>query len=140
VLYSTFSYSSKILLKIAFPLLGNYLLIYGTTSAISDYRQNMKKDPWIICQIRPSLRITCPLPGTRPADTPHRCGLWATCQCQRLDAGKTGLNKSTLYRLLASLRRWGFVMETDALYSPGSACLQLSLNFDVVLPAIFAWL
>ena len=23
-------------------------------------------------------------------------------------------------------------METDALYSPGSACLQLSLNFDVV--------
>ena len=45
---------------------------------------------------------------------------------------ETGLNKSTLYRLLASLRRWGFVMETDALYSPGSACLQLSLNFDVV--------
>jgi DNA-binding IclR family transcriptional regulator len=52
---------------------------------------------------------------------------------------ETGLNKSTLYRLLASLRRWGFVMETDALYSRGSACLQLSLNFDVV-PLTLAWL
>lgn len=45
---------------------------------------------------------------------------------------ETGLNKSSLYRLLASLRRWGFVMETDALYSSGPACLQMSLNFDVV--------
>lgn len=26
--------------------------------------------------------------------------------------GSSGLNKSTLYRLLAALRRWGFVMET----------------------------
>lgn len=44
----------------------------------------------------------------------------------------SGLNKSTLYRLLASLRRWGFVMETESLYSPGPACLQMSLNFDAV--------
>ena len=44
----------------------------------------------------------------------------------------SGLNKSTLYRLLASLRRWGFVMESDALYAPGPACLQMALNFDAV--------
>lgn len=44
----------------------------------------------------------------------------------------SGLNKSTIYRLLASLRRWGFVMESDALYAPGPACLQMALNFDAV--------
>ncbi len=44
----------------------------------------------------------------------------------------SGLNKSTLYRLLAALRRWGFVMETEAMYAPGPACLQMALNFDSV--------
>lgn len=44
----------------------------------------------------------------------------------------SGLTKSTLYRLLASLRRWGFILEVDKLYAPGPACLQLSLNFDSV--------
>jgi DNA-binding IclR family transcriptional regulator len=44
----------------------------------------------------------------------------------------SGLNKSTVYRLLASLRRWGFVMESDAMYAPGPACLQMALNFDAV--------
>nr|WP_113865187.1 IclR family transcriptional regulator [Brenneria salicis]NMN91720.1 IclR family transcriptional regulator [Brenneria salicis ATCC 15712 = DSM 30166]RBP65778.1 IclR family transcriptional regulator [Brenneria salicis ATCC 15712 = DSM 30166]RLM31818.1 hypothetical protein BHG07_03180 [Brenneria salicis ATCC 15712 = DSM 30166] len=44
----------------------------------------------------------------------------------------SGLNKSTLYRLLASLRRWGFVMESDAMYQLGPACLQMALNFDAV--------
>ncbi|MEH0873275.1 IclR family transcriptional regulator [Pectobacterium cacticida] len=44
----------------------------------------------------------------------------------------SGLTKSTLYRLLASLRRWGFVLETEKLYAPGPACLQLSINFDTV--------
>ncbi|WP_437887613.1 IclR family transcriptional regulator [Phytobacter sp. V91] len=44
----------------------------------------------------------------------------------------SGLNKSTLYRLLASLRRWGFVMESEAMYAPGPACLQMALNFDAV--------
>lgn len=44
----------------------------------------------------------------------------------------SGLTKSTLYRLLASLRRWGFILEVDKLYAPGPACLQLSLNFDAV--------
>ena len=45
-----------------------------------------------------------------------------------------GLNKSTLYRLLASLRLWRSVLETDALYSPGPACLHMSLNFDLFPP------
>nr|WP_046791773.1 IclR family transcriptional regulator [Tatumella morbirosei] len=44
----------------------------------------------------------------------------------------SGLNKSTVYRLLAALRRWGFVMETGALYAPGPASLQMALNFDSV--------
>ncbi|WP_409159086.1 IclR family transcriptional regulator [Pectobacterium sp. B2J-2] len=44
----------------------------------------------------------------------------------------SGLNKSTLYRLLASLRRWGFVMESDAMYQLGPVCLQMALNFDAV--------
>ena len=33
----------------------------------------------------------------------------------------TGLAKSTLYRQIAVLRRWGFVMESDGRYSPGPA-------------------
>ncbi|KAA8996638.1 IclR family transcriptional regulator [Affinibrenneria salicis] len=42
----------------------------------------------------------------------------------------TGLAKSTLYRQLAILRRWGFVLETGNLYAPGPVSLQLALGFD----------
>ncbi|MEC5344587.1 IclR family transcriptional regulator [Brenneria populi] len=42
----------------------------------------------------------------------------------------TGLAKSTLYRQLAILRRWGFVMETGGLYAPGPVSLQLAMGFD----------
>ncbi|MBJ7221448.1 MULTISPECIES: IclR family transcriptional regulator [unclassified Brenneria] len=42
----------------------------------------------------------------------------------------TGLAKSTLYRQLAILRRWGFVMEIGSLYAPGPVSLQLAMGFD----------
>lgn len=42
----------------------------------------------------------------------------------------TGLAKSTLYRQLALLRRWGFVMESGGLYSPGPVSVQLARGFD----------
>lgn len=42
----------------------------------------------------------------------------------------TGLAKSTLYRQLAQLRRWGFVMESGGLYSPGPVSVQLARGFD----------
>ncbi|MBD9667631.1 DNA-binding IclR family transcriptional regulator [Variovorax paradoxus] len=42
----------------------------------------------------------------------------------------TGLVKSTLYRQIAVLRRWGFVMETDGRYSPGPVSVQLASGFD----------
>ncbi|MCG8709165.1 IclR family transcriptional regulator [Brenneria sp. 4F2] len=42
----------------------------------------------------------------------------------------TGLAKSTLYRQLAILRRWGFVMEIGGLYAPGPVSLQLAVGFD----------
>lgn len=43
----------------------------------------------------------------------------------------TGLARSTLYRLLARLKRWGFVAETDGCYAPGPLSLQLALGFDM---------
>ncbi len=42
----------------------------------------------------------------------------------------TGLVKSTLYRQIATLRRWGFVMESDGRYSPGPVSVQLASGFD----------
>lgn len=44
---------------------------------------------------------------------------------------QTGLARSTLYRLLARLKRWGFVLETDGCYAPGPLSLQLALGFDL---------
>ena len=44
---------------------------------------------------------------------------------------KTGLSQSTLYRQLASLKRWGFVLEVDGRYAPGPLSLQLALGFDM---------
>lgn len=41
----------------------------------------------------------------------------------------TGLAKSTLYRQLMMLKRWGFVFEADNFYAPGPVSLQLSLCF-----------
>ncbi|HWI83825.1 IclR family transcriptional regulator [Ramlibacter sp.] len=43
----------------------------------------------------------------------------------------TGLARSTLYRLLARLKRWGFVLESDGCYAPGPLSLQLALGFDL---------
>ncbi len=43
----------------------------------------------------------------------------------------TGLARSTLYRLLARLKHWGFVIENDGSYSPGPLSLQLALGFDL---------
>lgn len=45
--------------------------------------------------------------------------------------GQTGLARSTLYRLLARLKRWGFVVENDGCYAPGPLSLQLALGFDL---------
>ncbi|MDD0814389.1 IclR family transcriptional regulator [Curvibacter sp. HBC28] len=42
----------------------------------------------------------------------------------------TGLAKSTLYRQIATLRRWGFVMEVDGRYGPGPASVELASGFD----------
>jgi len=44
----------------------------------------------------------------------------------------TGLAKSTLYRQLAMLKRWGFVFETGNVYAPGPVSLQLALGFNAV--------
>jgi DNA-binding IclR family transcriptional regulator len=44
---------------------------------------------------------------------------------------KTGLSKSTLYRQLMLLKRWGFVLESDGAYAPGPVSLQLALGFDL---------
>lgn len=44
---------------------------------------------------------------------------------------KTGLSQSTLYRQLASLKRWGFVLEVEGRYAPGPLSLQLALGFDM---------
>jgi DNA-binding IclR family transcriptional regulator len=42
----------------------------------------------------------------------------------------TGLSQSTLYRQIATLRRWGFVMEAEGRYSPGPVSVQLATGFD----------
>lgn len=44
---------------------------------------------------------------------------------------QTGLARSTLYRLLARLKRWGFVVEDEGSYAPGPLSLQLALGFDL---------
>ena len=43
----------------------------------------------------------------------------------------TGLPRSTLYRQLARLKHWGFVLESDGGYAPGPLSLQLALGFDL---------
>ncbi|ANA32756.1 hypothetical protein R82526_00165 [Ralstonia mannitolilytica] len=42
----------------------------------------------------------------------------------------TGLPQSTLYRQVALLKRWGFVLEAAGAYAPGPISLQLALGFD----------
>ncbi len=42
----------------------------------------------------------------------------------------TALPVSTLYRQIALLKRWGFVVERNHLYSPGPVGLQLAWGFD----------
>ncbi len=44
---------------------------------------------------------------------------------------RTGLARSTLYRQLARLKHWGFVLESDGHYAPGPLSLQLALGFDL---------
>lgn len=44
---------------------------------------------------------------------------------------RTGLARSTLYRQLVRLKRWGFVLENDGYYAPGPLSLQLALGFDM---------
>lgn len=44
---------------------------------------------------------------------------------------RTGLARSTLYRQLARLKRWGFVLESEGHYAPGPLSLQLALGFDL---------
>ena len=44
---------------------------------------------------------------------------------------RTTLSQSTLYRQLASLKRWGFVHEEEGSYAPGPLGLQLGLGFDL---------
>lgn len=43
---------------------------------------------------------------------------------------KTMLPKSTLYRQLALLKRWGFVSSHDDQYAPGPMCVPLAWGFD----------
>ncbi|OZI74748.1 IclR family transcriptional regulator [Bordetella genomosp. 12] len=45
-------------------------------------------------------------------------------------AEQTGLAQSTLYRQIALLKRWGFVLEQAGAYGPGPACVQLARGFD----------
>lgn len=44
---------------------------------------------------------------------------------------RTGLARSTLYRQLARLKRWGFVLESEGHYAPGPLSLQMALGFDL---------
>lgn len=44
---------------------------------------------------------------------------------------RTGLSQSTLYRQIAALKRWGFVLEVDGRYAPGPLSQQLALGFDL---------
>lgn len=43
---------------------------------------------------------------------------------------ETGLAQSTLYRQLALLKRWGFVVDGNNGYAPGPMCLPLAWGFD----------
>lgn len=43
---------------------------------------------------------------------------------------RTALPKSTLYRLLALLKKWGFVVDSGHTYAPGPMCLPLAWGFD----------
>lgn len=43
----------------------------------------------------------------------------------------TGLARSTLYRQLGRLKRWGFVLESEGQYAPGPLSLQMALGFDL---------
>jgi len=43
---------------------------------------------------------------------------------------QTGLAQSTLYRQIALLRRWGFVLEQSGQHGPGPLCVQLARGFD----------
>ena len=43
---------------------------------------------------------------------------------------ETGLAKSTLYRQLSLLKRWGFVVDGNSGYAPGPMCLPLAWGFD----------
>ncbi|WP_154401518.1 helix-turn-helix domain-containing protein, partial [Bordetella pertussis] len=45
-------------------------------------------------------------------------------------AERTGLAQSTLYRQVALLKRWGFVLEQAGAYTPGPLCVQLARGFD----------
>ncbi len=49
---------------------------------------------------------------------------------------RTGLARSTMYRQLARLKRWGFVLESDGHYAPGPLSLQLALGFDLASPLV----
>jgi DNA-binding IclR family transcriptional regulator len=42
----------------------------------------------------------------------------------------TGLAQSTLYRQVAALRRWGFVVGRQNIVSPGPMCVPLARGFD----------
>ena len=56
------------------------------------------------------------------------------CTGRALTAGelmqRTGLPRSSLYRQLARLKRFGFVAESGGLYAPGPLGLQLARGFD----------
>jgi len=45
-------------------------------------------------------------------------------------AAQTELAQSTLYRQIALLKRWGFVLEQSGQYGPGPLCVQLARSFD----------
>ena len=44
---------------------------------------------------------------------------------------RTGIARSTLYRQLVRLKRWGLVLESEGRYAPGPLSLQLALGFDL---------
>lgn len=43
---------------------------------------------------------------------------------------ETGLAKSTLYRQLALLKRWGFIIDSNNEYLPGPMCVSLAWGFE----------
>ncbi|MFT0547199.1 IclR family transcriptional regulator [Allopusillimonas ginsengisoli] len=43
---------------------------------------------------------------------------------------ETGLAQSTLYRQLALLKRWGFVVDNNSEFMPGPMCVPLAWGFD----------